>query len=132
MGPIRSLVQLCVMGALLLGGASGVLRAQSKGTPGKFDFYLLNLSWSPEFCLTHGTNPQCATGDGFIVHGLWPQNDDGSYPAFCGERPGPSKPETNLDITPDLSLLAHEWEKHGTCTSLSADDFFAAEHRAFH
>jgi len=24
--------------------------AQEKGEPGKFDFYLMNLAWGPEFC----------------------------------------------------------------------------------
>jgi ribonuclease T2 len=105
--------------------------AQEKGEPGKFDFYLLNLSWSPEFCSIHGTNPQCAARPGFVVHGLWPQNNDGSYPVSCGERPGPAHPEENLDITPDRSLLDHEWRKHGTCTTLAPEDFFALEHKAF-
>ncbi len=105
---------------------------QEKGEPGKFDFYLLNLSWSPEFCSIHDTGPECNSGRGFIVHGLWPQNNDGSYPVSCSERPGPQRPEENLDITPDLSLLKHEWAKHGTCTTLSPTEFFAAEHKAFH
>jgi ribonuclease T2 len=67
-----------------------------------------------------------------VVHGLWPQNNDGSYPVFCSHRRGPKHPEQNLDITPDLSLLEHEWTKHGTCTTLPPDEFFAAEHMAFH
>lgn len=108
------------------------LQAQNQGEPGKFDFYLLNLSWSPEFCSIQGTSPECASRPGFIVHGLWPQNNDGSYPVSCAERPGPAHPERNLDITPDLPLLEHEWNKHGTCTTLSPDNFFALEHRAFH
>ncbi len=109
-------------------------RAQelSKVEPGHFDYYLLNLSWSPEFCSLHDTNPQCATRPGFIVHGLWPENNDGTWPAFCAERPGPAHPEANLDITPDAALLAHEWAKHGTCTTLSPERFFALEHQAFH
>jgi ribonuclease T2 len=110
---------------------SCALRAQEKGQPDHFDFYMLNLSWSPEFCSIQGTSPQCAARPGFIVHGLWPQNADGTYPVFCAERPGPAHPEANLDITPDLSLLQHEWDKHGTCTSLSPDAFFALEHKAF-
>lgn len=114
----------------LLPGAR--LSAQNKGEPGKFDFYLLNLSWSPEFCSILGTSSQCRSGRGFIVHGLWPQNNDGSYPVFCSNRPGPQNPRVNLDITPDLSLLQHEWDKHGTCTELSPKDFFAEEHKAFH
>jgi ribonuclease T2 len=28
--------------------------AQSKGTPGKFDFYVLALSWSPDYCAAKG------------------------------------------------------------------------------
>ena len=108
------------------------VRAQNQGEPGKFDFYLLNLSWSPEFCSIQDTSPECASHPGFVVHGLWPQNNDGSYPVACAERPGPAHPEQNLDITPDLSLLEHEWNKHGTCTTLAPDDFFALEHRAFH
>jgi ribonuclease T2 len=106
--------------------------AQHKGQPDQFDFYLLNLSWSPEFCSIEGTSPECAAHPGFVVHGLWPQNNDGSYPVFCSERPGPVHPEQNMDITPDRSLLQHEWSKHGTCTKLAPDDFFTLEHKAFH
>ena len=105
--------------------------AQNKGEPGKFDFYVLNLSWSPEFCSIHGASPQCASHPGFVVHGLWPQNDDGSYPVFCSQRPGPGHPDPNLDITPDLSLLHHEWTKHGTCTNLSPEAFFCAGTQGF-
>jgi ribonuclease T2 len=128
---VRRFAVMCLPLAvlLLLAAPAG---AQKKGEPGKFDFYLLNLSWSPEFCSIQGTSPQCAARPGFVVHGLWPQNYDGSYPVSCSERPGPAHPEVNMDITPDRSLLEHEWSKHGTCTTLSPDAFFAAEHRAFH
>jgi ribonuclease T2 len=125
-------VALVCLPALVLLGLVGPARAQHKGEPDKFDFYLLNLSWSPEFCAIQGTSPQCAAHPGFVVHGLWPQNYDGSYPVFCSERAGPASPEKNLDITPDASLLQHEWSKHGTCTTLPPDEFFALEHKAFH
>src|ERR1700744_1981821 len=92
-------------------------QAQQNGEPGKFDFYLLNLSWGPEFCSIQGPSPECVAQPGFVVHGLWPQNNDGSYPVFCSERSGPPHPERNFDITPDRSLLQHEWSKHGTCTT---------------
>jgi ribonuclease T2 len=111
-------------------GLSVAARAQEKGEPGKFDFYVLNLSWSPEFCSIQGTSPQCTARPGFVEHGLWPQNYDGSYPVFCGERPGPAHPEENLDITPDRLLLEHEWSKHGTCTTLTPEEFFTLEHKA--
>lgn len=108
------------------------LHAQQKGEPGKFDFYLMNLSWSPEFCSIQGTSPECAAHPGFILHGLWTQNNDGTYPVFCSEEAGPAHPEENLDITPDLALLKHEWAKHGTCSALGPQRFFALEHQAFH
>jgi ribonuclease T2 len=122
--PLLALVSsLCVF--------SGAL-AQQPAAPGKFDFYLMNLSWAPEFCSIQGTSPECATHPGFIMHGLWPQNNDGSYPVNCSHEAGPAHPEQNLDITPDLALLQHEWEKHGTCSALGPQRFFAAEHQAFH
>jgi ribonuclease T2 len=114
----------------LLAGLIAPVGGQEKSEPGKFDFYLLNLSWSPEFCSIQGTSPQCAAPAGFVVHGLWPHND-GSYPVSCSERGGPAHPEANIDITPDRSLLEHEWSKHGTCTTLVPEEFFAEEHRAF-
>jgi ribonuclease T2 len=107
-------------------------RAQQKVEPGKFDFYLLNLSWGPEFCSIQVTSPECVARPGFVVHGLWPQNNDGSYPVFCSERSGSPHSEQNFDITPDRSLLQHEWSKHGTCTTLARDDFFALAHKAFY
>jgi ribonuclease T2 len=106
--------------------------AQNKGEPGKFDFYLMNLSWSPEFCSIQGTSPECAAHPGFILHGLWTQNNDGTYPVFCSDEPAPANLAQNLDITPDLSLLHHEWAKHGTCSGVGPQRFFAMEHQAFH
>src|SRR5258707_2328410 len=58
-------------------------RADTQATPGTFDFYLLNLSWSPEFCVTHGDSPECGHGLGLVVHGLWPQYLSGDYPEDC-------------------------------------------------
>jgi ribonuclease T2 len=117
---------------MVVSAMCGVARAQEKGVPGKFDFYLMNLAWSPEFCSIQGVSPQCKARDGFILHGLWAENNDGSYPVFCAERAGPAHPEKNLDLTPDLMLLQHEWDKHGTCTTLSPEAFFAAERKAYH
>lgn len=107
-------------------------RSQQKGQPGHFDFYLMNLSWSPEFCAIQGTSPECKAHPGFILHGLWPQNNDGTYPVFCSDEPGPADPQQDLDITPDLGLLQHEWAKHGTCSGVGPQRFFAMEHTAFH
>ncbi len=97
-----------------------------------FDFYLLNLSWSPEFCHSHPTAPECAVHSTFVLHGLWPQNNDGSYPKNCSSAPGPADPSQYSDIYPDPSLLEHEWKTHGTCSGLSPDDFFSSARKAFH
>jgi ribonuclease T2 len=98
---------------------------------GNFDYYLLNLSWSPEFCFDKPDNPQCAGHFGFVVHGLWPQFQNGGYPENCGAQPGPSNPNQMLDIMPDLHLIQHEWQTHGTCTGLQADDYFALIRRIY-
>jgi ribonuclease T2 len=106
-------------------------RSQDDSAPGQFDFYLLNLSWSPEFCATHGDSPECGRGLGFVVHGLWPQDTNGDYPQHCSDGPGPANPQADTDIFPTASLVEHEWETHGTCSGLSADDYFREIHTAF-
>jgi ribonuclease T2 len=114
------------------GGISSA-RVSEGGTSARsgFDFYLLNLSWSPEFCATHPGSEECAAHPGFIVHGLWPQNSDGSYPQHCGSRPGPTHPDNWGDVMPNAGLLRHEWETHGTCTTYDADTYFGVVRKAF-
>jgi ribonuclease T2 len=106
--------------ALLLGPLS--TWAQQAG---RFDYYVLNLSWSPEYCYSHQGSPECGKKLGFIVHGLWPQyNNAGRGPEHCGNQPGLSDPGRILNIMPDTGLIQHEWESHGTCSGLSANDYF--------
>jgi len=105
--------------------------ADSQAAPGAFDFYLLNLSWSPEFCATHETSPECGRGLGFVVHGLWPQDASGDYPEDCSDSPGPANPQALTDLIPTASLVEHEWQTHGTCSGLNADAYFAGIRRAF-
>jgi len=95
-----------------------------------FDYYLLNLSWSPEFCHGHPDAAECANHSTFVLHGLWPQNNDGGYPENCANSPAPSDPSTFADIYPDAGLLQHEWRTHGVCTGLNADTFFSAARAA--
>jgi len=106
-------------------------RPEEAAAPGRFDFYLLNLSWSPEFCATHADSPECGRNLGFVVHGLWPQDANGGYPQHCSDAPGPANPQANTDIMPTASLVRHEWETHGTCSGLGANDYFAAIHKAY-
>ena len=97
-----------------------------------FDYYLLNLSWSPEFCYSHPDAAECASHSTFVLHGLWPQNNDGSYPENCSNAPGPADPSAFKDIYADSALLEHEWHTHGTCSGLNADGFFANARTAVH
>jgi ribonuclease T2 len=106
-------------------------RAGTQAAPGDFDFYLLNLSWSPEFCATHASSSECGRGLGFVVHGLWPQNFNGNYPERCSDAPGPSNPQAYIDLIPTVSLVEHEWQTHGTCSGLAADAYFAAIRAAY-
>ena len=96
-----------------------------------FDYYLLNLSWSPEFCYSHPSAAECAAHHTFVLHGLWPQNNDGTYPENCSNAPGPADPAAFSDIYPDQGLLQHEWHTHGTCSGLNADGFFTTARTAF-
>ena len=101
------------------------------GEAGVFDYYLLVLSWSPEFCYSHASAPQCSAHSGFVVHGLWPQNDDGSYPLDCRtNQPPPSNTSSMAGIMP-AELIPHEWLQHGTCSGLTGDAYLALTRKAF-
>lgn len=95
-----------------------------------FDFYLLNLSWSPEYCRSHPGAVECARHSTFVLHGLWPERADGSYPEHCSDAPGPADPSQYSDIYPDAGLVQHEWQTHGTCSGLSPAAYFAAARSA--
>jgi ribonuclease T2 len=107
-------------------------RAEENVAPGTFDFYLLTLSWSPEYCVTHESAAECAAHPAFVLHGLWPENTNGTYPEDCSSAAGPTNPGQYSDIYPDQSLLAHEWKTHGTCSGLAANAYFNAERQALH
>ncbi len=102
---------------------------------GKFDYYLLVLSWSPTHCSSDAgrgrdDDLQCRSGRpyGFVLHGLWPQNERG-WPESCSttERDVSNANMTEaLKLSPSAELVQHEWNKHGTCAGLSQDDYFAA------
>ena len=126
-----SLCLLLAVGCLSVSNDSSARSHRRKPASTGFDFYLLNLSWSPEFCQTHPGAAECALHEGFVLHGLWPQNNDGTYPHNCSSAPGPADPSKYKDIYPDAGLLRHEWATHGTCSGLSADDYFAAARKAF-
>jgi ribonuclease T2 len=109
------------------------------GEAGKFDYYLLTLSWSPAYCATTGdgrNDPQCAPERkfAFVLHGLWPQyarSTNGSmWPQYCSSEPGLRDPKTILDIMPSPNLIRHEWTRHGTCSGLDAEGYFSTARKA--
>jgi ribonuclease T2 len=104
---------------------------QPSSTDQPFDYYLLNLSWSPEFCHSHPNARECDQHPAFVLHGLWPQNTTDRYPQNCSTDPGPRDPSAYRDIYPDANLLRHEWRTHGTCSGLTPDAFFTLARTAF-
>jgi ribonuclease T2 len=105
----------------------------SDDIPGEFTYYLLSLSWSPAYCLTSPAAAECSGPRrfGFIVHGLWPQNEQG-WPEYCGA-PGvvPDEVVQGIsDLMPARGLVYHEWSAHGTCSGLRPAEFFALVRRA--
>ncbi len=113
------------------------LRAEGEKA-GDFDYYVMALSWSAAWCEMEGDardDPQCDTGRGltFILHGLWPQHDQG-WPSFCrtSER-DPARAETAAmaDIMGGAGLAFYQWKKHGRCSGLSAADYYATARRAY-
>jgi ribonuclease T2 len=119
-----------VAGGLPEAGSREHLQIASSGAG--FDFYLMNLSWSPEYCYSHRDAAECAAHSTFVLHGLWPENKDGSYPENCSNAFGPTNPAQYRDIYPEPELLAHEWQAHGTCSGLSPDAFFQTARAAYH
>lgn len=112
-------------------------RAPANGAPGKFDFYVLALSWSATFCALEGAEKgreQCADGGrkGFIVHGLWPQFERG-FPSNCAHpvrNPPRAAMEIARDVFPEQGLARYQWRKHGACSGRSPTEYFAEVRRA--
>src|SRR5579862_285274 len=96
--------------------------AAEASTPGRFDYYVLSLSWSPQHCASADRQDDAQCGIrryGFVLHGLWPQDERG-YPESCATTMlSNSTVEKMLDIMPSPELVRHEWAKHGTCSGLS-------------
>jgi ribonuclease T2 len=116
--------------AIKLAAGAAAAQGRAQNQPGIFDYYLLSLSWSPSFCETSKGNAsrlQCgARPYSFVVHGLWPQYNNG-FPESC-QAPPPRLDrrivDSMLDLMPAPALIYHEWDVHGTCSGLSPRDYF--------
>jgi ribonuclease T2 len=112
--------------------------AQADGeAAGDFDYYVMSLSWSSNWCALEGDardDPQCDAGRGltFVLHGLWPQYEDG-WPSYCrtGQR-DPSRGQTAAmaDVFGGAGLAFYQWKKHGRCSGLSAPDYYSTARKA--
>jgi len=129
--------------------AAGVAGAQDGGGRTRF---ILAASWQPAFCETNQRKPECRSqtrerfdATNFSLHGLWPMRKD--YCDVSGTLRSADKdgewgrlPEVELSAETKTALdkampgtqsglERHEWTKHGTCTKMSADDYFSASVR---
>ncbi len=143
-------------GSIVVWAAHGVSQAQQRSqwpsetfnerehrqgdVAGQFDYYALVLSWSPTFCsnATARDRLQCDRQDGrryaFVLHGLWPQYERG-YPGDCRTARRPFVPppliDSMLDIMPSPGLVTHEYRKHGTCSGLDPQSYFALSRQLY-
>src|SRR5258708_18446494 len=139
-GPSQRLIAAAVLTCLIVVGAADA-KSRKKKTPtpkeSTFAYYLLTLSYAPDFC----SEPQgvkdpreCGAGRhiGFVVHGLWPQGENARGPENCGHASPVSQSiiQQTLKYIPTESLIQHEWSTHGTCSNLSAADYFATVRKA--
>jgi len=101
-----------------------------------FSYYVLVLSWSPTHCAGDAgrgrdDDLQCRSGRpfGFVLHGLWPQNQRG-YPEHCStiepRAVADDVMEQALKLSPSALLIQHEWDRHGTCSGLPQEAYFSA------
>src|SRR5690349_19561279 len=96
-------------------GSTASAQEERRGEPGKFDFYVLALSWSPSYCEAakerapdRTPQQQCtARPYHFVIHGLWPQYERG-FPRDC-QVPAPrlnrNIVSSMLDVMPSPRLV---------------------------
>lgn len=113
--------------------------AQADDRAGDFDYYVMSLSWSPNWCVLEGDDrgsPECdgSRNLGWVLHGLWPQYEDGGWPQDClSEYPAPSRQMTAgmEDIMGASGLAWYQWNKHGACSGLRAGEYFDLARAAY-
>jgi len=117
-------------------------------SPVRAETYVLALSWQPQFCEEAGAKkPECKIQQGtyfasrLVLHGLWPQGGE-----YCGIDATQEKDDKagRWEKLPDLALSPataealkelmpgrqshldrHEWVKHGSCSGLDPETYFA-------
>ncbi len=110
--------------------------------------FILAASWEPAFCQTNQKKAECRNqssnnhdATNFSLHGLWPMRQeycDVSEDLKQADRGRDWKDLPAVQLSQDVKvkldkvmpgtqsgLERHEWIKHGTCTRLSADQYFS-------
>ena len=149
---MRSILPILMACFLLIPGLGG-LRAQEgeeggNSAGGSRTAYLLAVSWQPGFCELQPGKAECrsqtpgrADAKQFSLHGLWKMRD--SYCGIGGDAINRDKSGRWRDM-PALPLSArtaerlrigmpgsqsglerHEWIKHGTCSGLDPEAYYA-------
>ena len=99
---------------------------------------LLVLTWAPSLCTVDSSVRGCRTGNvgrkgqAFLLHGLWPQPSSAQYCDVAKQDDRQRISDLPADLRDrltatmsDASVLApHEWSKHGTCSGVSAVEYF--------
>lgn len=111
--------------------------------------YLLAISWQPAFCQTHQQKPECASqtldrydATHLSLHGLWPQPENHAY-CNVSDHDKTIDRQSHWNLLPAVNLTEqtfehltiampgvasylerHEWIKHGTCYSDSAEIYY--------
>lgn len=134
------LLFVCSIHLVVSVSASAIEQTQTQ-TQREFDYFALALQWPGTYCQRTryccSSNACCRRPNApteFTIHGLWPDYNDGSWPACCTRSNFDEKLISTLhdDLEkywPSLScgspstchggkgsFWAHEWEKHGTCS----------------
>ena len=150
---MKKLTFIALAGGISVAVATGVVSKES-GTAtkipniSKFDFYILATQWIPGWCEV-GTGQSGASLDlmkacqqqassPLMFHGLWPENNNGTYPSDCAKVPDIDT--SKLDFSnPYLSYLSnasafinHEWSKHGTCSNFYDSGSETAKQNAYY
>lgn len=123
------------LGVLLLSAGFAVADGEPSGD---FDYYVMSLSWSPTWCALEGDgrqSPQCDVDAdfGWVLHGLWPQYESG-WPSYCptsARNPSRAVTRAEADLFGSSGSAWHQWNKHGRCSGLTANDYYALAREAY-
>jgi ribonuclease T2 len=115
-GTFKRFLAAGVLTALIVVSTADAKSRKKKQTTPKdstFAYYLLTLSYAPDFCSE-------------------PQGENARGPENCGHASPVSQSiiQQTLKYIPTESLIQHEWSTHGTCSNLSANDYFATVRKA--